>query len=348
MQTVKLLSRLATTMAVGLALCGATPALAAGPVQTSGSKVPSPDRATWQKGLAAWKSGDHVGAGFQWSQTLQAIPENRRNVGLRMRLVLDTMESYRRAYDTTGDAQHLQSAMDAYYGYFSAWETAYGHPGIPRQVVAARHTIKEALEQEQEQPPVAASPAPGSETSPNPATDSSTTDTDTVSDTSTRPAADPAESSTEVETSSGSVATAPNGDGTDPAGTSSPPPVVSVNASTSSTDRPSTPLLVTGAALIAVGAGAGSMIAVGAIQGGRARDDQKRPGYDDDQRDRIDSQGRTMNAVMIAGLVATPVLLGAGAALVVVGAKRRRQAKTASLSPMLGRGMAGLTIRGRF
>lgn len=100
---------------------------------------------------------------------------------------------------------------------------------------------------------------------------------------------------------------------------------------------------------MAVGVGSTSLIVVGAIEGQRARTDQKLPGYTDEQRDAIDKRGRQMNALFIAGLVTAPVLVGAGAALVAIGVKKRRAgSRMASVSPMLGGGLAGVTIRGRF
>ncbi len=377
MQTVKHLPRLVAAAAMGLVLLSGTPAQAAAQAtQTTRAQVPASERPSWSRGTAAWKAGDHVGAGFHWSQTLAAIPENRRNAGVRMRLVLDTIDAYQRAYSTTGDAKHLHAGMDAYYGYFEAWETAYGHPGIPRSVIKARHALKEALDQEQSDSEGAATPvaspssnpssaeggthsgtndpanggqpeASSSTDQPPPPPDESGSTTTTNSSTSTRPAADPETSSSEGSSGSVATATSPDTDTTG-TGTTTPPPAITVSASTSPTDRPSTPLIAAGAALIAVGAGAGSLIAVGAIQGGRIREDQRLPGYDDEQRDRIDAQGRTMNALMIAGLVATPVFVGGGAVLVAIGAKRRRASKLASVAPVVGRGMAGLVVRGRF
>ncbi len=122
-----------------------------------------------------------------------------------------------------------------------------------------------------------------------------------------------------------------------------------MSANTGNTDKAGTPLIAAGAVVAALGAGASSLIAVGAINGKRAREDQQRPGYTDEQRDRIDKQGKTANSLFIAGLVATPVLLGTGVALIVVGVKKnKRGAMQASVAPMLERGVAGVSVSGRF
>jgi hypothetical protein len=114
-------------------------------------------------------------------------------------------------------------------------------------------------------------------------------------------------------------------------------------------DRNGTPLIAAGAAVLALGAGASSMIAVGAIEGQRAREDQKTPGFSDEQRTRIDQRGRSMNALFIAGLVTTPVLVATGAALIGVGAKRRRDHRgVAAVTPTFGRSFVGVAIKGRF
>lgn len=58
-------------------------------------------------------------------------------------------------------------------------------------------------------------------------------------------------------------------------------------------------------------------------------------------------QGKTMNALTIAGAVMAPLLVGGGVALLVVGLKRRAQPRQA-LAPALAPGFVGLTLRGSF
>jgi hypothetical protein len=121
----------------------------------------------------------------------------------------------------------------------------------------------------------------------------------------------------------------------------------STAASTDDPGKPGTTLIASGAVLIALGVGATAMIGIGAIEGKRAREDGKLPGYTDEQRDTIDKRGRSMNSLLIAGAVTAPVLAIAGISLVVVGAKSKRKAQLA-LAPSVTRRFAGVVLRGRF
>ncbi|MFO0631612.1 MAG: hypothetical protein U0168_02040 [Nannocystaceae bacterium] len=99
--------------------------------------------------------------------------------------------------------------------------------------------------------------------------------------------------------------------------------------------------------MLALGVGATAMIGVGAVEGARARDDQKLPGYSDDQRMRIDQRGRSMNALLISGAVLAPVLAVTGISLIAVGAKNKRKAQLA-IAPAVTQRYAGVVLRGRF
>jgi hypothetical protein len=117
--------------------------------------------------------------------------------------------------------------------------------------------------------------------------------------------------------------------------------------STDDSQSSSTTLIASGAVLLALGVGATAMIGIGAVEGKRAREDGKLPGYTDEQRDGIDKRGRSMNSLLIAGAVTAPVLAIAGISLVVVGAKSKRKAQLA-LAPSVTRRFAGVVLRGRF
>lgn len=112
-------------------------------------------------------------------------------------------------------------------------------------------------------------------------------------------------------------------------------------------DRKPAPLIPIGAVVLGLGVGASSMIAIGSIGGRRARKAQHDDDLTEEDLDAIDQRGRTMNAVFIAGLVATPVLIGAGATLLGVGLRRKRRGVHAVV-PAATRNFAGLTVRGRF
>lgn len=60
----------------------------------------------------------------------------------------------------------------------------------------------------------------------------------------------------------------------------------------------------------------------------------------------ISSQGKTANAVAVAGLVAAPLLLGTGIALLVIAS--RRKSRATALAPLLSPNMAGILWQQRF
>lgn len=60
----------------------------------------------------------------------------------------------------------------------------------------------------------------------------------------------------------------------------------------------------------------------------------------------IDAKGRRANNMAVAGLITAPLLIGTGAALLVLGT--RRKSKAAAVVPVLGRGTVGLSWQGRF
>ena len=324
----------------------ATPmvASAAPTLKSQPKQVPQSQRKAYAAGKKAFDAGDFARAGDEWAAVLSSVDEERANQGTRMRLVLDTIASYREAYAIDGDVAHLEAAMDSYYGYFKAYKDAYGSPAIPRPVVEARHQLKDELDQAKSNGGGAAAAggssgdSGGGSGSDSSGSGDTTTSSDGDSD-STQPTTHSAEGS------SGSTG------GSDTGGSSAGTSVSVSTAGASGGDRSGagTPLIAAGAAAMAVGVGSSSLIVVGAIEGQRARTDQKLPGYTDEQRDAIDKRGRQMNALFIAGLVTAPVLVGAGAALVAVGVKKRRSAsRMASVAPMLGGSVAGVTISGRF
>jgi hypothetical protein len=93
--------------------------------------------------------------------------------------------------------------------------------------------------------------------------------------------------------------------------------------------------------------GSTAMIGIGAVEGNRAREDQKLPGYTPEQRANIDRRGRSMNNLLIAGAVTAPVLSVAGIALVIVGAKKKKETHIA-IAPSISTRLTGIVIRGRF
>lgn len=116
--------------------------------------------------------------------------------------------------------------------------------------------------------------------------------------------------------------------------------------------KPWKPLAIGGG--VAVGGGV-AMLALFAAGAARAKSAEAR--FDDPANNcsldqlagecaTIDSQGRTANGLAIAGLVAAPLLIGAGVAMLVIA--KRRKAGPPAIAPLFGRSTAGLVVQGRF
>ncbi len=116
--------------------------------------------------------------------------------------------------------------------------------------------------------------------------------------------------------------------------------------------RPWKGLVIGGGVLLGLGLGAVALAGVGAARGQRLErafdDPDNMCDLHDPQGDCADlySDGKTSNALAIAGAVLTPLLLGGGAALLAIGLKRR--AARHALAPALAPGFVGLQLRARF
>jgi hypothetical protein len=120
--------------------------------------------------------------------------------------------------------------------------------------------------------------------------------------------------------------------------------------------RPWKGLVIGGGVAIGLGLGATVLAGVGGARGRSLEaefDDPANMCVLTDQSPRCAefyAAGKASNTMTIAGAIAAPLLVGAGAALLVVGLKRRnagRETATA-LVPTLAPGFAGFTLSGRF
>lgn len=112
-------------------------------------------------------------------------------------------------------------------------------------------------------------------------------------------------------------------------------------------------MAIAGGALLGLGVGAGALAVLGAARG-RGLEDRF-----DDPANRcplvepqglcadLYSDGKRSNGLAIAGTVLAPLLLGGGVALLVIGLRRRDDARHA-LAPALAPGFVGLRLGGRF
>ncbi len=119
--------------------------------------------------------------------------------------------------------------------------------------------------------------------------------------------------------------------------------------------KPWKPLVIGGGVMLGLGVGAAVLAIAGAARG-RSFEQQ----FDDPAAmcsldapsppcAALYDKGKSSNTMAIAGVVAAPLLLGAGVALLVLGLKRKATGRdTARLVPTLAPGFAGFTLTGRF
>lgn len=121
-------------------------------------------------------------------------------------------------------------------------------------------------------------------------------------------------------------------------------------------------LIIGGSVVAALGLGALALVPVGSMRGRRADADdlaaveRLRVDPDDPQAlaDRRDANvaGRQANAMLVAGAVLAPVLIGTGAAMIGLGVRAKQRARAGAhdhaLVPAVGPGFAGAVLRGRF
>ena len=138
-----------------------------------------------------------------------------------------------------------------------------------------------------------------------------------------------------------------------------PPPPASEPTAPPPTDEPAPSgkpwlgLTIGGGVLLGLGAGAVALAAAGAARGDafEARFDDPAHACDLGAPTGACAEfydaGKASNAMGVAGLVAAPLLIGGGVALLVVGLRRKSAARHA-LTPSLGPGFAGFVLQGRF
>ncbi len=275
---------------------------------------------SYDSGRRAYEAGDYVKAAQTWNSLLGRIPESPASRTQRAEIIVDVMAAYQAAFERSGEAAQLRTGMDAYYAYFRAYRQAHSSSNIPRGVVEARNLMKQTLAR--------ADAGSSDSKAAAPATGNAAPSGEAPSSTPPPPDATSSAGASKAAATNSGVSLTPGGD-------------------SGASDRTGTPLIATGAVLVALGAGASAMIAVGAINGRRAREDQRQEGLTLQQRDNIHRQGRTANALLIAGAVLTPVLVITGVSLITKGAIDKRKARLA-VAPTVTPRFAGVVLRGRF
>jgi hypothetical protein len=114
-------------------------------------------------------------------------------------------------------------------------------------------------------------------------------------------------------------------------------------------DRPGTGLVIGGAVMLGVGAGGIGLLLGGVIGGLRAQTEFNTAEPDTPEREDARKRGRTMNVLAITGGVVAPIFIGAGAALLVIGLRKNKQARSSMMVlPEAGPSFVGLSLSGRW
>ena len=110
--------------------------------------------------------------------------------------------------------------------------------------------------------------------------------------------------------------------------------------------------IIGGAAAAAAGGGLLIMGFSGLIAGAVHQSNAEDATVYGDEYDDVASKGRRANVIAGVGLALGGVAAGAGAALIIIGKRRQKKAaeddKVISMSPLLGPGVGGASISGRF
>jgi hypothetical protein len=280
--------------------------------------------------------GDFKGAAESWTRLLVLLPEEGANQATRENLLLNILDAHINAYnrvvgsDGKKDASHLQEGKRTFELYLTQYRAVYG----------SGRAISAAVQQKGDELDAALQKA------------------DAEGKVVTDPVNEPPDPKVDPDDK--------NKTKIDPG-----PPVLPP-------ENNGIGLIVGGSVTAALGLGALGVLIAGAVGAPKAEHEYEVaqadlvvlcPGYpmacqttDPAEQNRIkelqgklddaDKHGRVANALTITGAVLTPVLLGAGAAMLAIGIKRHRAANSArssvSAAPGIAPGFAGVVLSGRF
>jgi hypothetical protein len=285
---------------------------------------------------------NYSGAAESWTELLVLLPEQSANQSTRENVLLNVLDAYMNAYngmrksDNTKDIQHLRNAQRVLEQYLGAFQSAYGRgKGVSSAVQQKANELDELMKKAEEE---SRTPAPAVDGPKKPA----------------------------------------GGDDDDDDDNPPPPPPIQLPPENNGIG-----LIAGGSVMIGAGIGSLALIIVGGINGpkyekefessntelGRicgdmdpmvcfendaipTSDRQQVPGLVHD-RDDAEKKGKQANALTIAGAVIAPLLLGGGAAMLAIGIKRNREAKSAArpsatFQPAVGPRFTGFVLQGRF
>jgi hypothetical protein len=277
--------------------------------------------------------GDFKGAAESWTRLLVLLPEEGANQATRENLLLNVLDAHINAYnrvvgpDGKKDIANLQEGKKTYELYLTQYRAVYGSGrAISAAVQQKGDELDAALAKAEKE---ASGTTTNPETTPNPKVEP---------DDKGKPVVDQ-------------------------------PPVLPP-------ENNGIGLIAGGSVTIALGLGAMGVLIAGAVGAPKAEHDYEvaqgaaldycsnypepvcanpanQTQYDAqlNKLDDADKRGRVANALTITGAILTPVLLGAGAAMLAIGIKRNlasKHTRRVSVAPALGRSFAGIGISGRF
>jgi hypothetical protein len=321
---------------LGATLTGAL-LLASLPAQAAMAPSPAEIERIYSEGEKKNSDKDFKGAAQSWTRLMVLLPEEGANQATRETLLINVLDAHINAYnrlpspDGKKDITHLQEGKKTYELYLQQYNAVYPDRAISAAVQQKADELDAALAKAEND-----GKGPAVVTGPDVVDDKDKDKkTDDDKDKDIAPIVLPPEN---------------NGTG----------------------------LIVGGAVAAGLGLGALGLLIAGAVSAPKAEKDYENAqnlargvcnvypdpctgltmqeqtaldGYDADIND-ADKRGRTANTLTIVGAVLTPVLLGAGAAMLAIGIKRNRQSRSArgpvSMSPAFGRGFSGFVLRGKF
>lgn len=320
---------------LGVTLTGAM-LLASTPAHAAFAPSPAEIERIYSEGEKKNSDGDFKGAAQSWTRLMILLQEENANQATRETLLINVLDAHINAYnrlpapDGKKDIGNLREGKKTYELYLQQHRAVYGDG----------RAISAAVQQKADELDAALTKAEAD-------------DKGAVVTTDPDPKLDPDDKDDK-------------NDKVDPTPIVLPP------------ENNGTGLIVGGAVAIGLGFGALGILIAGAVGAPRAEEDYEIAqsnarmvcasypntcsGLSETQQDTLDGyqsdiddadkRGRVANALTITGAVLTPVLLGAGAAMLAIGIKRNREARSSrsqlNMSPAFGRGFTGLVLRGRF
>jgi len=261
----------------------------------------------FREGQRQYDRGEFLGAARTWTKSAELIPEDAEHKDNRRALYEYIAEAYQKALQNGASAEILREAVQVLTKYSEQYVKAYPAEPLPARVAQPLDMIRITLSEREGEKPPEPQPEPPPEPKPEPKVEPEPLP---------EPAAQPAEKPT-------------------------PPP---------KPPKPWKGLVIAGGVNLGLGA---AMVAVAGA--GIARSNAAEASYDESCAlgdtsptcSALDSKGSSGNKMQIFGLIAAPVFIAVGAALLAVGMKRKA-AQTQTIAPVFSPTMAGVVWQRRF